>query len=114
MIYIIESHDGFQRVFQHADKITLDDGWFCITDENNIRWEFNIRYHTIHKIYEKGDWEFITDNTDKLLIKKGIDSLKKIYPNYLFEFPTVKKYDGNRWYTTVYKKGSPVLYKIIL
>lgn len=114
MIYIIESHDGFQRVFPHADKITLDDGWFCITDENNIRWEFNIRYHTIHKIYEKGDLEFITDNTDKLLVQKGIDLLKETYPNTTFEIPAVKKYDGNHWYTIVYKMGSSISYKIIL
>lgn len=114
MKYIIESRDGFKRVFPHAYEITLDDGWFSITDENNIRWEFNIRYHTIHKIYEKGDWEFITDNTDKLSVQKGIDLLIKTYPNTTFEIPAVKKYDGNRWYATVYKMGSPISYKIIL
>lgn len=114
MIYIIESHDGFQRVFSHADKTTLNDEWFTIRDENNIIWEFNIRYHKIHKIYEKGDWEFITDNTDKLIIQRSIDHLKEVYTNYTFEFPTVKKYDGNRWYTKVYKMGSAISYKIIL
>lgn len=114
MKYIIESRDGFQRVFQHAYEITLNDGWFCITDENNIRWEFNIRYHTIHKIHEKGDWEFITDKTDKILVKRAIDHLKKIHPDTEFEFPPVKIYDGNRWYITVYKMGSPISYKIIL
>lgn len=114
MKYIIESHDGFQRVFPHAYEITLDDGWFCITDENNIKWEFNQRYHSIHKIYEKGDWEFITDNTDKILVQKGIDNLKKIYPDDTFEIPAVKKYNGNRWYARVYKMGTPVSYKIIL
>lgn len=114
MKYIIESSDGFQRVFPHGYEIALDDGWFCITDEHNISWEFNIRYHTIDKIYEKGDWEFITDNTDKLLIQKEIDNLKNIYPNDSFEFPSVKKYDGNQWYTTVYKWGTPISYKIIL
>ena len=113
MKYIIESRDGFKRVFSHAYEITLDDGWFCITDENNIRWEFNIRHHIIHKIYEKGDWEFITDK-DKLLVQKGIDLLIKTYPNTTFEIPTVKKYDGNSWYTKVYKMGSPISYKIIL
>ena len=114
MKYIIESRDGFKRVFPHAYEITLDDGWFYIIDENNIRWGFNQRYHSIYKIYEKGDWEFITDNTDKLLVHKGIDHLKKIYPNTVFEIPTVKKYDGNSWYTKVYKMGSPISYKIIL
>ena len=43
-----------------------------------------------------------------------IDHLKKIYPDTEFEFPTVKVYDGNRWYITVYKMGSPISYKIIL
>ena len=114
MIYIIESRDGFQRVFPHSYETTLNDGWFCITDENNIRWEFNIRYHMIHKIYEKGDWEFITDKADKLLVQRAIDNLKKIYLNDSFEIPSVKKYDGNRWYATVYKMGSPISYKIIL
>lgn len=114
MKYIIESRDGFQRVFSHGYEITLNDGWFCITDENNIRWEFNSRYHTIHKIYEKGDWEFITDKIDKLLVQKGIYNLKNIYPNVSFETPSVKRYDGNRWYATVYKMGSPISYKIIL
>ena len=114
MKYIIESHDGFQRVFPHAGKITLDDGWFCITDENNIRWEFNIRYHEIYKIYEKGDWEFITNEMDKHMVQKGIDLLKKEYPDTTFEFPTVKKYDGDHWYTKVYKMGTPISYKIIL
>ena len=113
MKYIIESRDGFQRVFPHGYEITLNDGWFCITDENNIRWEFNIRYHTIDKIYEKGDWEFI-GNTDKLLIQRGIERLKEIYPDDLFETPSVKKYDGNNWYITVYKWGTPISYKIIL
>lgn len=113
MKYIIESRDGFQRVFPHAYEITLNDGWFCITDENNIGWEFNIRYHAIHKIYEKGDWEFIS-NTDKFLVQRGIDNLKNIYPNDSFETPSVKKYDGSRWYTTVYKMGTPISYKIIL
>lgn len=113
MKYIIESRDGFQRVFPHAYEITLDDGWFCITDENNISWEFNIRYHTIDKIYEKGDWEFITV-TDKLLVQRGIERLKEIYPDDLFETPSVKRYDGNQWYTTVYKWGTPISYKIIL
>lgn len=113
MIYIIKSHDGFQRVFQHADKITLDDGWFCITDENNIRWEFNIRFHNVYKIYEKGDWEFITD-IDKLVIQREIDHLKEVFSNDSFEIPSVKKYDGRRWYTKVYKMGSPISYKIIL
>ena len=113
MIYIIESRDGFKRVFTHAYETTLDDGWFCITDENNIRWEFNIRYHEIHKIYEKGDWEFITD-ADKLSLQNGIDLLRKTYPNELFEIPTVKKYDGKQWYATVYKMGLPISYKIIL
>ena len=114
MKYIIESHDGFQRVFPHAEEITLDDGWFCITDENNIKWEFNIGYHTIHKIYEKGDWEFITNEMDKHMVQKGIDLLKKEYPNTTFEIPTVKKYDGDHWYTKVYKMGTPISYKIIL
>lgn len=114
MKYIIESRDGFQRVFPHAYEITIGDGWLCITDENNIRWEFNIRYHEIYKIYEKGDWEFITDNTDKLLVQRGIERLKKIYPNDSFEIPSVKRYDGNQWYTTVYKMGTPISYKIIL
>lgn len=114
MIYIIESRDGFKRVFPHAYEITLDDGWFSITDENNITWEFNIRYHTINKIYEKGDWEFITDNTDKLSLQKGIDLLRKTHPDTTFEFPTIKKYDGNHWYTTVYKMGTPISYKITL
>ena len=114
MIYIIESHDGFKRVFPHAYETTLNDGWFCITDENNIRWEFNIRYHKIHKIYEKGDWEFITDNADKLSVQKEIDLLRKTYPNTAFEIPVIKKYNGNRWYTTVYKMGSHISYKIIL
>lgn len=113
MKYIIESRDGFQRVFPHGYEITLNDGWFCITDENNIRWEFNIRYHTIDKIHEKGDWEFIS-NTDKLLVQRGIECLKEIYPDGLFETPSVKKYDGNQWYTTVYKWGTPISYKIIL
>ena len=114
MKYIIESRDGFKRVFSHATCVTLDDGWLCITDENNIRWEFNIRYHTIHKIYEKGDWEFITDNTDKLSLQNGIDLLRKTYPGTEFEMPVIKKYDGNQWYTKVYKWGSPISYKIIL
>ena len=114
MIYIIESRDGFQRVFPHSYEITLKDGWFCITDENNIRWEFNIRYHTIHKIYEKGDWEFITDNKDKLLVQTGIDLLRKTYPKTTFEIPSVKKYDGKCWYTRVYKMDSSISYKIIL
>lgn len=114
MKYIIESRDGFQRVFPHGYEITLNDGWFCITDENNIRWEFNIRYHTIDKIHEKGDWEFITSNVDKLLVQRGIERLKEIYPDYLFETPSMKKYDGNRWYTTVYQMGTPISYKIIL
>lgn len=114
MIYIIESRDGFKRVFPHSTHVALINGWFRITDENNIRWEFNIKYHTIHKIYEKGDWEFITDNKDKLLVQKGIDHFKKIYPNTKFEVPAVKKYDGNCWYATVYKMGSPISYKIIL
>lgn len=114
MIYIIESRDGFQRVFTHADKITLDEGWFCITDENNITWEFNIRYHEVYKIYEKGDWEFITDKTDKLSVNKEIELLKKTYPGVIFEIPEVKKYDGKRWYATVYKMGTPISYKIIL
>ena len=114
MKYIIESRDGFNRVFPHATYVTLDDGWFCITDENNIRWEFNIRHHTIHKIYEKGDCEFITDKTDKILVQREIVLLKKMYPDTEFEFPTVKIYDGNRWYITVYKMGSPISYKIIL
>lgn len=113
MKYIIESMDGFQRVFPHGHEITLNDGWFCISDENNIRWEFNIRYHTIDKIYEKGDWEFI-GNTDKLLVQRGIERLKKIYPNDSFETPSVKRYDGNHWYTAVYKWGTPISYKIIL
>ena len=113
MKYIIESRDGFNRVFPHATCVTLDGGWFCITDENNIRWEFNIRYHEIYKIYEKGDWEFITD-TDKILVQNGIDLLIKTYPNTTFEIPAVKKYDGNQWYTKVYKMGSPISYKIIL
>ena len=110
MKYIIESRDGFKRVFPHAYETTLNDGWFRITDENNIRWEFNIRHHTIHKIYEKGDWEFITD-TDKLLVQK---ELRKIHPYTTFEIPDVKKYDGNHWYATVYKMGLPISYKIIL
>ena len=114
MKYIIESRDGFKRVFPHAYETTLSDGWFCITDENNIRWEFNIRYHTIHKIYEKGDCEFITDEMDIHLVQKAIDHFKKIYPDTEFEFPTVKIYDGNSWYTKVYKMGSPISYKIIL
>ena len=114
MKYIIESRDGFQRVFPHGYKITLNDGWFCITDENNIRWEFNIRYHTIHKIHEKGDWEFITNNKDKLLVLLAIESLKNSYPNDSFETPSVKRYDGNRWYTDVYKMDSSISYKIIL
>ena len=114
MKYIIESRDGFNRVFPHATCVTLDDGWFCITDENNIRWEFNIRHHTIHKIYEKGDWEFITDNTDKLSVQKGINHLRKTYPNTAFEIPVIKKYDGKYWYTTVYKMDSSISYKIIL
>jgi len=114
MKYIIESRDGFQRVFPHAYEITLNDGWFCITDENNIRWEFNQRHHTIHKIYEKGDWEFITDNTDKLSLQRGIDLLRKTYPKESFEMPAVKKYDGNRWYATVYKMDTSISYKIIL
>lgn len=114
MIYIIESHDGFKRVFPHAYEITLDNGWFCITDENSIRWEFNIRYHTIHKIYERGDWELITNEMDKHLVQKGIDLLKKTYPNTTFEVPVIKKYDGDRWYATVYKMGTPISYKIIL
>lgn len=115
MKYIIESRGGFQRVFPHAHKITLDDGWFHIIDENNITWEFNIRHHTIDKIYEKGDWEFIS-NTDKILIQKKIDLLRKEYPNDSFETPSVKRYDGNRWYTTVYvyKMDSSISYKIIL
>ena len=113
MIYIIESRDGFQRVFSHAYEITLDDGWFCITDENNIRWEFNIRYHEIHKIYEEGDWEILTD-ADKLLVQNGIDLLRKTYPDTTFEIPVIKKYDGKQWYTTVYKMGKPISYKIIL
>ena len=113
MIYIIESRDGFQRVFTHAYKTTPDDGWFSITDENNIRWEFNIRYHTMHKIYEKGDWEFITDK-DKLSLQEGIELLRKTYSDTTFEIPSVKKYDGNKWYTKVYKMGSPISYKIIL
>ena len=114
MKYIIESRDGFKRVFPHSYEITLSDGWFCIIDEKGIRWEFNIRYHEIHKIYEKGDWEFITDNTDKLSLQKGIDLLRKTYPNTTFEIPAVKKYDGNSWYTKVYKMGTPISYKIIL
>ena len=114
MKYIIESRDGFQRVFPHAYEITLNDGWFCITDENNIRWEFNIRYHTIHKIHEKGDWEFITDNTDKLLVQNVINNLKKVYPDDSFEIPAVKKYNGEHWYVTVYKMDSSISYKIIL
>lgn len=114
MKYIIESHDGFKRVFPHAYEITLDDGWFCITDENNIRWEFNIRYHEIHKIYEKGDWEFITNEMDKHLVQKGIDLLKKTYPKAIFEIPSIKKYDGNKWYTKVYKMWTHISYKIIL
>ena len=113
MKYIIESMDGFQRVFPHGYEITLNGGWFCITDENNIRWEFNIRYHTIDKIYEKGDWEFIS-NTDKLLVQRGIERLKNIYPDDLFETPSVKRYDGNQWYVTVYKMDSSISYKIIL
>ena len=114
MKYIIESRDGFKRVFTHAYETTLDDGWFCITDENNIRWEFNIRYHTIHKIYEKGDWEFITDEIDKHLVQEGIDLLRKTYPDTTFEIPAVKKYDGERWYATVYKMDTSISYKIIL
>ena len=114
MKYIIESRDGFKRVFQHAYEITLDDGWFCITDENSIRWEFNIRYHEIHKIYEKGDWEFITDKIDILSVQNGIDLLRKTHLNTTFEIPAIKKYDGKRWYATVYKMGSPISYKIIL
>lgn len=114
MKYIIESRDGFRRVFSHAYEITLNDGWFRITDENNISWEFNIRYHTINKIYEKGDWEFITDNKDKLSVNKGIDLLRKTYPDTEFEIPVVKKYDGKRWYAKVYKMGSSISYKIIL
>lgn len=113
MKYIIESRDGFQRVFSHGYEITLNDGWFCITDENNITWEFNIRYHTIDKIHEKGDWEFIS-NTDKLIVQRGIERFKKICPNDSFETPSVKKYDGNHWYITVYKMDSPISYKIIL
>lgn len=114
MMHIIESRDGFKRVFPHSYEITLDDGWISITDENNIRWEFNTRYHTINKIYEKGDWEFITDNTDKLVVQMEIDHFKKIYPNESFEIPVVKKYDGKRWYATVYKMDSSISYKIIL
>jgi len=114
MKYIIESRDGFQRVFPHAYEITLNDGWFCITDENNIRWEFNQRYHSIHKIYEKGDWEFITDKKDILLVQNGIENLKKIYPNDSFETPSVKRYDGNQWYAILYKMDSFISYKIIL
>ena len=114
MKYIIKSRDGFKRVFPHAYKTTLNDGWFSITDENNIRCEFNIRHHTIHKIYEKGDWEFITDKTDKNLVQMEIDNLRKYYPNTTFEIPTVKRYDGNRWYAMVYKMDSSISYKIIL
>ena len=84
MKYIIESRDGFQRVFPRAKYIKLDDGWFCITDENNIRWEFNIRYHEVYKIYEKGDCEFITDKRDKILVQRTINLLRKIYPNTTF------------------------------
>lgn len=113
MKYIIESRDGFQRVFPHGYEITLNDGWFCITDENNIRWEFNIRYHTIDKIYEKGDWEFIS-NTDKLLIQRGIERLKKIHPDDSFEIPELKKYDGNHWYAKIYQTGTSISYIIIL
>ena len=114
MKYIIESMDGFQRVFPHGYEITLNDGWFCITDENNIRWEFNIRYHTIDKIHEKGDWEFITDKKDILLVQRGIECLKNTYPNDSFETTSVKKYDGKHWYTKVYQMGTPISYKIIL
>lgn len=114
MKYIIESRDGFTRVFPHATYVTLNDEWLSITDENNIKWEFNQRYHTIHKIYEKGDWEFITDNTDKLSLQREIDLLRKTYPNVSFEMPVIKKYNGNHWYTKVYKMGSPISYKIIL
>ena len=105
--------DGFQRVFPGAYKIELDNEWFCINDVNDIRWEFNIRYHRIYKIYEKGDREFIT-GTDKLLVQRGIERLKEIYPDYLFETPSVKEYDGNQWYITVYKMDSSISYKIIL
>ena len=114
MIYIIESRDGFKRVFPHAYEITLNDGWFCITDENNIRWEFNIRHHEIHKIYEMGDWEFITDEMDKHLVQKGIDLLKKEHPHTKFEIPSIKKYDGVGWYTTVYEVESTAFHIIIL
>lgn len=114
MKYIIESRDGFKRVFPHGHEITLDNGWFCITDENNIRWEFNQRHHSIHKIYEKGDWEFITDNTDKLLVQSGIEHLKNIYPYDSFETPSVKRYNGDHWYATVYICGTLISYKIIL
>lgn len=114
MKYIIESRDGFKRVFSHAYETTINDVWFCITDENNIRWEFNQRYHSIHKIYEMGDWEFITDEIDKHLVQKGINLLKKEHPNTIFETPSIKKYDGVGWYTTVYEVESTTFHIIIL
>ena len=113
MKYIIESRDGFQRVFPRACEITLDDEWFCITDENNIRWEFNNRHHKIHKIYEKGDWELLTD-TDKLLVQNEIECLKKIHPENSFEMQAIKIYNGNYWHTTIYEMGTSISYKIIL
>lgn len=115
MKYIIQSvSDGFQREFPHVKNVTFDNGWFILTDLNNIQWEFKREYHDILSFPEKGDWQFITDTTDLCLVENGIEKLKKKHPHMTFEKPSIKKFNGTVWITRVYELGTTNFYIIIL
>ena len=115
MKYIIQSvTDGFRREFSHVGNVTFNNGWFYLTDENGIKWEFKRDYHYILTFPEKGDCQFITDPTDLNLVENGIKKLKNKHPHTKFEKSSIKKFNGTVWITRIYELGTSNFYIIIL
>ena len=112
--YIYSNSDGFRREFPHVKNVIFDNEWFYITDEKNIQWEFKKEFHTITFEYEKGDWTWITEMSDIILVKNTIDKLHKRYPNTRYKMPDIKKYNGTNWYTQIYEEDSSSYYILIL
>lgn len=114
MKYIIQSRDGFRREFTHVGNVTFNRGWFYLTDEYGVQWEFKREYHDILMFPEKGDWQFITESRDLYLVERSIERLKKIHPHMTFEKPSIKKYNGMAWTARIYELGTSSFYIIIL
>lgn len=113
MYYIYSRADGFRRVFPHVKNANFDDEWFYITDEKNIQWEFKKEFHTIAFEYERGDWAFIAETADRILVDRTIEKLHKKNPDVQYVVPVIKEYDGECWYTRIYESGTSDYYILI-